>query len=180
MRGVVSLAAALSIPLLIAGDQPFPFRNLILFITFIVIIVTLVLQGLTLPWVIRKVKLEDRHSTIPEQKQEKIIQKKLAQISMQVLEEKYANDHKINKHVKNLHERLKLDQKFFEQELDTTTDTDENSLKEYQTIYLDLLEQQRSLLSKMNLKSEFDEDLIRKHLGLIDLEEFKVREKRVE
>ena len=60
MRGVVSLAAALSIPLLDNNDQPFPNRNLILFITFIVILVTLVLQGLTLPWLIRKVKLEDR------------------------------------------------------------------------------------------------------------------------
>ncbi len=58
MRGVVSLAAALSIPLLISEGQPFPHRNLILFITFIVILVTLVLQGLTLPLVIRKVKLE--------------------------------------------------------------------------------------------------------------------------
>jgi len=49
MRGVVSLAAALSIPLLINEGQPFPHRNLILFITFIVILVTLVVQGLTLP-----------------------------------------------------------------------------------------------------------------------------------
>lgn len=45
MRGVVSLAAALSIPLLIGEGQPFPYRNLILFITFIVILVTLVIQG---------------------------------------------------------------------------------------------------------------------------------------
>lgn len=49
MRGVVSLAAALSIPIFISADQPFPYRNLILFITFIVILVTLVFQGLTLP-----------------------------------------------------------------------------------------------------------------------------------
>ncbi len=176
MRGVVSLAAALSIPLLIEAGKPFPYRDLILFITFIVIIVTLVLHGLTLPWLIKKLKLEDRHSPIPEQRQEMIIQKRLAQTSMQVLEEKYANDRQLNKHLRNLHERLKLDQKFFEQELDITTDTDDNSLKEYQTIYLDLLEQQRNLLSKMNLKSEFDEDLIRKYLSLIDLEEFKVRQ----
>jgi monovalent cation/hydrogen antiporter len=46
MRGVVSLAAALSIPVMIAPGQPFPFRNLILIITFIVILVTLVFQSL--------------------------------------------------------------------------------------------------------------------------------------
>ena len=41
MRGVVSLAAALSVPLFIREGQPFPYRDLILFITFIVILVTL-------------------------------------------------------------------------------------------------------------------------------------------
>jgi monovalent cation/hydrogen antiporter len=49
MRGAVSLAAALALPV----DPPFPQRDLILFLTFSVIFVTLVFQGLTLPYVIR-------------------------------------------------------------------------------------------------------------------------------
>ncbi len=49
MRGVVSLAATLSLPALVADGSPFPQRNLIVFLTFCVILVTLVLQGLTLP-----------------------------------------------------------------------------------------------------------------------------------
>src|SRR5207245_3895434 len=53
MRGVISLAAALSLPEVLADGRPFPRRNLILFLTFSVILVTLVLQGLTLPWLIR-------------------------------------------------------------------------------------------------------------------------------
>jgi NhaP-type Na+/H+ or K+/H+ antiporter len=48
MRGVVSLAAALAIPLVVQGAEPFPNRNLIIFLTFCVIFSTLVLQGLTL------------------------------------------------------------------------------------------------------------------------------------
>ncbi len=56
IRGVVSLAAALSIPLM-AGDAPFPARGLVLLVTFAVILVTLVGQGLTFPWVIRKLGL---------------------------------------------------------------------------------------------------------------------------
>ena len=60
MRGVVSLAAALSIPELLPNGSPFPGRDLILFITFAVILVTLVLQSLTLPWVIRTLKVETR------------------------------------------------------------------------------------------------------------------------
>src|SRR5450432_3049082 len=51
IRGVVSLAAALSIPVM-AGDALFPDRGLLLLITFSVILVTLVGQGFTLPWVI--------------------------------------------------------------------------------------------------------------------------------
>ena len=53
VRGVVSLAAALAIPLTIASGAPFPHRDLILFVTFGVIIITLVGQGLMLPTVIR-------------------------------------------------------------------------------------------------------------------------------
>jgi Na+/H+ antiporter len=57
VRGIVSLAAALSIPLQTADGQPFPGRDLILFLTFFVILVTLVGQGLTLPAVIRALGL---------------------------------------------------------------------------------------------------------------------------
>jgi CPA1 family monovalent cation:H+ antiporter len=54
MRGIVSLAAALALPETIAPGVPFPQRNLILFVTFVVILVTLVGEGLALPWVIRR------------------------------------------------------------------------------------------------------------------------------
>jgi CPA1 family monovalent cation:H+ antiporter len=58
MRGIVSLAAALALPLTLAdGVTPFPRRDLIIFITFGVILVTLVFQGLTLPALIRWLRL---------------------------------------------------------------------------------------------------------------------------
>jgi monovalent cation/hydrogen antiporter len=53
VRGIVSLAAALAIPLTMDNGRPFPDRDLILFLTFSVILVTLVGQGLSLPAVIR-------------------------------------------------------------------------------------------------------------------------------
>lgn len=177
MRGVVSLAAALSIPLLIAEDQPFPYRNLILFITFIVILVTLVLQGLTLPWVIRKVKPEDRYTVIPEQEQEIIIQKKMAQASLQMLHEKYSHDREENEHLNNLFSKLQTDVEFYQSDIEELKSTSDNALRNYQNIYLDLLEQQRKFLQKLNHRAEFDEDLIRKYLSLIDIEEYKLREK---
>ncbi|MGW1885128.1 Na+/H+ antiporter [Streptomyces sp. NPDC001970] len=57
MRGVVSLAIAFSIPLTVQGGEPFPARNLVLFLTFTTVIGTLVVQGLTLPMLIRVLKL---------------------------------------------------------------------------------------------------------------------------
>jgi len=61
MRGVVALAAAISLPETLADGQPFVQRNLIIFLTFCVILVTLVGQGLTLPMVIRRLGFEPSH-----------------------------------------------------------------------------------------------------------------------
>ncbi|WP_159669439.1 Na+/H+ antiporter [Streptomyces mexicanus] len=60
MRGVVSLAIAFSIPLTVHGGAPFPQRNMILFLTFTTVIGTLVVQGLTLPPLIRFLKFPGR------------------------------------------------------------------------------------------------------------------------
>lgn len=57
MRGIVSLAAALALPIALADGTPFPHRDLIIFFTFVVIAVTLVLQGLTLPALIRRLRV---------------------------------------------------------------------------------------------------------------------------
>jgi CPA1 family monovalent cation:H+ antiporter len=59
MRGVVSLAAALAVPLTLSDGSPFPGRDYILFITFCVILATLVLQGLSLPALIRRLGVMD-------------------------------------------------------------------------------------------------------------------------
>jgi monovalent cation/hydrogen antiporter len=67
MRGIVSLAAALALPVLLENGKPFPYRDVIIFLTFVVIAVTLVLQGLTLPPVIRWLKLADDLSGHQEQ-----------------------------------------------------------------------------------------------------------------
>jgi len=68
MRGVISLAAALSLPQMI-GDQPFLQRNIIIFLAFAVIFVTLVLQGLTLPPLIRALGLSGAGDSDGEEKE---------------------------------------------------------------------------------------------------------------
>jgi len=178
MRGVVSLAAALSIPVYINNAQPFPQRNLILFITFIVILVTLVFQGLTLPWLISKLKIEDRYNKLSSAKQEAIIQKKLVHYALHFLDEKHADDVATNEHLGNLKTSLGSKLKYFTATAEMDVEyNDSNPLRRYQQVSLEMLDLQRDMLNKMNHKSEFDEDIIRKHLALLDLEETRLREK---
>ena len=178
IRGVVSLAAALSIPLLLSDGEAFPHRNLILFITFVVILVTLVLQGLTLPWLIRKLSVKSDQAN-SELDQEKILQKKITQYSINQIEKILNKQGFQNEHLSNLQSKLKTEMVFFNRELDETGDTNQNARKEFKKIYLDLLDQQRKLLNDINQHSEYDEDIIRKYQFLIDMEEYKVRGKSV-
>ncbi|OBF13002.1 Na+/H+ antiporter [Mycobacterium sp. ACS4331] len=65
MRGVVSLAAAFGVPLTTLSGAPFPGRPYVIFLTFVVVVGTLLLHGLTLPWLIRRLGVsgdEEAHS----------------------------------------------------------------------------------------------------------------------
>jgi len=68
VRGVVSLAAALALPAALAGGRPFPSRETIIFVTFAVILFTLVAQGLTFPWLVRKLGVRERANHEPEER----------------------------------------------------------------------------------------------------------------
>lgn len=84
MRGVVSLAAALALPFTTYDGSPFPCRALILFLTFTVILATLVAQGLTLPWLIRGLGIKDDGSM---QKEEHLARLKANQNALARLNE---------------------------------------------------------------------------------------------
>jgi CPA1 family monovalent cation:H+ antiporter len=68
LRGGDTLAAALSVPLVTASGAPFPARAEILFLAFMVIVVTLVGQGLTLPWLIRRLHVASDESEAQEER----------------------------------------------------------------------------------------------------------------
>ncbi len=82
VRGVVSLAAALAVPLTTEIGTPFPYRNLILFITFGVIVVTLVGQGLLLPSVVRWLGLGSHAAAEREQEYKAELAARLAALKM--------------------------------------------------------------------------------------------------
>jgi CPA1 family monovalent cation:H+ antiporter len=78
MRGVVSLAAALALPITFANGRPLPQRSLVIFLTFCVILSTLVFQGLSLPFLVRWLGVKERH----EDKHERNARLKLAHAAL--------------------------------------------------------------------------------------------------
>lgn len=167
MRGVVSLAAALSIPLQLADGSAFPHRNLILFITFIVILTTLLLQGLTLPYLIKKIKLPDYGDHLPKEEAERLIKRELAQHTLNHLHHHY--HHQLADHPA-LHPIVQIWQEKINEEIEQTMPA------ESRVIYLELLNEQRLwLLNKNQTDGHVDEELIRKHLSQIDMEEEKLK-----
>jgi monovalent cation/hydrogen antiporter len=88
VRGMVSLAAALAIPFVTERGQPFPHRDLILILTFAVILVTLVGQGLLLPTVIRALGLANagRREHAVEKRQEFAARRKAIEAAEERLE----------------------------------------------------------------------------------------------
>jgi CPA1 family monovalent cation:H+ antiporter len=65
MRGIVSLAIAIGLPNTLETGEPFPMRAEIIFITIVVVIFTIVGQGLALPWIVKKMKIKTQEPLTP-------------------------------------------------------------------------------------------------------------------
>jgi Na+/H+ antiporter len=84
MRGVISLAAAFALPLTLSDGRAFPGREYILFLTFSVILTTLVFQGLTLPWLISKLGIKVDKTADEEERSARL---KANQAAIELIEE---------------------------------------------------------------------------------------------
>ncbi|MFT4094424.1 MAG: Na+/H+ antiporter [Niabella sp.] len=167
MRGVVSLAAALSIPpVLKSTGAPFPQRDLILFITFIVILLTLVIQGLTMPWIIRKAKLTKGADHLSEEEENKLISMKLAGKSLEYLEHRYAKELGAQPDLQKIAASWAGKKEQAENEKLNSVCTN---------VYLDIINKQRDWLHEWNKDLKTDEDVIRRQLMKLDLEEEKLK-----
>ncbi|WP_291906482.1 Na+/H+ antiporter [Chitinophaga sp. CB10] len=165
MRGVVSLAAALSIPVSLHG-APFPQRNLILFITFIVILVTLLLQGLTLPILIRKLGLPTYDDFIPEREAEALIRKGLADHTLHFIETRFGERLQSDNHLRQVQDRWNSLLQASNEELHRLSKSES----------FEIINSQRAwLLAQNTADKRYDEELIRKYLTKLDLEEEKLK-----
>lgn len=165
MRGVVSLAAALAIPATSNGS-PFPYRNLILFITFVVILLTLLLQGLTLPYFIRRSNLFSGFGELPEDEMKLSVKNKLAVYTVSLLKEKQQqglfNDAHLQRMLEQWEHKIQQPENF-------------KMTGEAKQHYLQVLEKQRRFVNGLNKDLQLDEEVIRWQVNQIDLEEARIR-----
>jgi monovalent cation/hydrogen antiporter len=169
MRGVVSLAAALAIPVTLADGTPFPQRSLILFITFVVILLTLVVQGLTLPGLIRRSGLFG------------IVAKEDPEDTALVRIRRGLHHHGLDFLRKNVHgerpEHAPLRQMLGHWESKAHTGSFDPKNEHTLQVMLEMLESQRQHLVEVNRDPAINEEIIRQELYLIDLEEERLRMK---
>lgn len=167
MRGVVSLAAALSIPVYLNNGNGFPQRNLILFITFIVILLTLLIQGLTLPYFIRKIKLPNIYDPVPREEAYNQVRQELAEFALHYLKTNYEGQLDHNTTLQHLIQKWEQHIKGIDNEAIS---------QDLKHIYLDLLNQQRQWLINKNKEDQtLDESIIRRQMHYLDIEEEKLR-----
>ncbi|WP_367913285.1 Na+/H+ antiporter [Leadbetterella sp. DM7] len=168
MRGVVSLAAALSIPLQMDNGQSFPHRHLILFITFVVILVTLIVQGLTLPALIRKLKYSDlQDAYLSEEEAQNLLKKGMREAAFSYLHENHRDKKAENEYFRQLMDR-------WEQEGPAASMHGVSDPA--RAICFEVLEEQRRWLREENKNNpKIDEELVRLHLLKLDLEEERLR-----
>jgi len=162
MRGVLSLAVALSIPLTLADGSPFPHRHLILYMTFIVILVTLVVQGLTLPFLIKRVTFPNYDDHIPEAEAETYVRKELARVALAYMDTHYKGE--TNSFL------LQNQKDIWQFQLDTPQCSITPEVREK---YIAILHYQREYLQQLNRNPRLNEQLLRSFERQIDLEEEK-------
>ncbi len=178
MRGVVSLASALAIPIYIADGSFFPHRNLILFITFVVILITLVVQGLTLPWLINLVKLGGNSEELPEEAQKEAIRYKLVKEEIALLQTKYAKELKESSTVEAIDLQLKRSLEATADNLSSEARIKAANEKElYQRVMQDLIDVRRRTVYKMMADTDYDESILRSLEHNLDLEESRLNRK---
>lgn len=167
MRGVVSLAAALAIPATMDNGLPFPHRNLILFITFVAILLTLVVQGLTLPYFIRRTGVFDAFDNEKtEEETRRKMKQGLKQHVYELLKSKYENE--LNGHVGM--------EKFLKQWEEKSKASDDSWMNaKTKALFIEVLESQREYLTELNKDPKINEEIIRQQLYQIDLEEERIK-----
>jgi len=165
IRGVVSLAAAMALPLTVANDSAFPNRDLIIFLTFSVIFATLVLQGLSLRPLIKWLGVKSDGREVRDELEARL---RIASGVIEHIEENYSllKDDILNQ-IKTKYEiriqRIRKDQS--QQKLN------DEVIREFLNIQHELLQTERKMVLQLRNEGKISEDVLRRIEYELDLEE---------
>jgi CPA1 family monovalent cation:H+ antiporter len=176
MRGVVSLAAALAVPLTVQKDVPFPGRDLILFLTFVVIFATLVVQGLSLPFLIRWLRLREDKTV---EKEERTARIKANQAALERLKQIVRQDPSRM----DASRRLEIEYEDRLEQLRATDDTDSATGGQvFSTAYDELSQEtlmvERQTILELRNQNIINDEVLRDIQRDLDFEESRLRHQR--
>lgn len=174
MRGGISLAAALSIPSFLADGSRFPGRDEILLLTFAVILVTLVLQGLSLPWLLRRLNFGEGDA---ERVEERRARETLSDVALRYLASVPKDDEIRLRAVKQLQEMFRNRAEGFEVARKTCPDNPEaRYMSRLASLKRELVGMQRTTLIDLRDRGAISDDVLRRFQVLLDLEESELQE----
>ena len=174
MRGVIALAAALSLPEKLADGSPFPQRNLIIFLTFSVILVTLVLQGLTLPALIRALGLAG--ATTGPNCEETEARRIMAQAALEQLEKESKDvEGDPARLYQDLREHYRLKLSSLPSDGEAQDGTDPKAYSKFLTLSLELLQVERETAVRLRNNGRINDEVLRQLLQELDLSETRYR-----
>ncbi len=178
MRGVVSLAAALALPFTIRGGLPFPNRDLILFLTFIVILATLVLQGLSLPTLIRWLGIKDDGAAAREEREARLKANQAALARLRQVAEP-------NPAKAEAKQRLCIEYEDRIRQLQAAGNEKTNAPRrlfssEYEHLSQETLDEERKVILQLRNDSVISDEVLRRIQRDIDLAEARLRDRKAE
>jgi monovalent cation/hydrogen antiporter len=169
MRGAVSLAAALALPLTTDAGRPFPDRALIIFLTFSVILGTLVIQGLSLPAVVQALGLEDDGRAEKEESKARLY---AAEAALARLEELAEEDWVREDTLERLRGLFGFRRERFRSRFDPESDgAVEDRSVAFQRLMRELLDAEREAVLELRRNRRIDDDVMRRVIRDLDLEE---------
>jgi Na+/H+ antiporter len=169
MRGAVSLAAALAIPLTTDSHAPFPQRDLIIFLTYAVILATLILQGMTLPAVIGWLGIEADETTTQREATARLL---AARAAMDRINELAAEDWVREDTAQRLRRTYEFRIRRFSARFDAEDDgsIDQRSF-DYQRLLREVLEAQRAAIIRLRNQGRINDEIMRRIERDLDLED---------
>lgn len=177
MRGVVSLASGLAVPLTLTNSTvAFPQRNLILFITFVVILFTLVLQGLSLPYLIKWLNITDDGGN--EEEQEIAVKLRLATASLSHMHASYGEEVQMIdafSRLKDRYERMiaNANNRLVEKDKKGSA---ADFLPKYRTMLIEIVAIKRDELIKLRRERIYSDEILKARERELDFEEARLRD----